>query len=191
MSKVAVVGCGGIGSFFIQTLDKLIEGDQLDGFEFECFDDDVVEMKNILYQNFVAGDVDDYKTEALSYRYLNIRKYTTERVTSKFLNKFDLVILCADNNVIRRDAWKNWIDFKIPFIDARSNGTTVGIFSNQTEGYLDGLTDTTESFSCQYPHQLANKEIEIGNMIIANILAQQVLNYKRNKGLPADFIYNF
>jgi hypothetical protein len=189
---IAVIGCGGIGSFFIATLDKLIQTDQVKGCHFECFDDDVVETKNILYQNFEPGDVDDFKTEAMCYRYVNVQKYTNKRVTyDDMRGMFDLVLLCADNNIIRRDAYRLWNATRVPFIDARSNGRTVGIFSSNTEVYLDTITDSDESFSCQYPYQLEKKEIELGNVVVASMLAQALLNYTRKKKLPSDFMYNF
>ena len=43
--NIAVVGCGGIGSFFIATLDKLINTKQLPECIFTCFDDDYIESE--------------------------------------------------------------------------------------------------------------------------------------------------
>lgn len=184
---VATIGCGGIGSFFIGIVDKLIEGGQLDGMEFTCFDDDVVETKNIIYQNFEPGEVDDYKAEALSMRYLNIQNYVTQRVEGKDLNNYNLILICADNNKIRREVY----ELGIRFIDARSNGRTVGIYSSDTEKYLTTMSQSDESSSCQYPYAIEKNEIEVGNVIIASILSQTLLNYKRTRKLPPDFVYNF
>lgn len=191
IKRAGIIGIGGIGSYFIATLDKLIQTKQLEEWEFECFDDDIVETKNILYQNFEAGDIDEFKTEALCYKYFNVHKYVNMRIGTEEISKYNLILLCVDNNIIRKQVWENWTKNKIPFIDARCNGRTIGIFSNNTVEYINTLTNTDESFSCQYPYQLIKKEIELGNIIIASILAQALLNYTRKYRLPPNFIHNF
>lgn len=188
--KIAVIGGGGIGSYFAMYINKLVETDQLLRHDFTFFDDDVVEQKNVLYQNFDMVDVNQYKTEALAIRYLALN-YKRKRITDADLHGFNLVILCADNNKIRREAFKVWTENKIPFIDARSNGSACGIYSSDTENYLDTIDNSDDSYSCQYKYQLDKKEVELGNVIISGILAQCVLNYARKNELPSDFMYRF
>jgi molybdopterin/thiamine biosynthesis adenylyltransferase len=185
---IKVVGCGGIGSYFAQHIDRLVETKQITTADFFFYDDDVVELKNILYQNFSTKDIDSNKADALSMRYFNIT-FRNKRLSIDDLSG-DLSILCADNNKIRKEAWKNWIDNKIPFIDARANGRAVGIFSNETPNYEDTLSKDDTSSSCQNPFQIAKKEIEFGNVVIAAILAQVTLNYLRLKTLPVDVTIN-
>jgi molybdopterin/thiamine biosynthesis adenylyltransferase len=186
-----IIGAGGIGSYFAATLDNLIDNDQFDSnWEFTITDDDNVELKNIRYQNFKSQDIDSSKVDALSDRYLNL-EYEQKRVTLDDISEYDLIIICADNNIIRREAWTNWKENKIPFIDSRSNGRAVGLFSSDTKNYLNTIDESTESFSCQFPYQLAKNEIELGNRIIANILAQALLTYSRNNTLPSDLNHIF
>jgi len=189
--RILIVGAGGIGSYVIEHLDKLIQHEQIKNVNIEVVDDDTVELKNILYQNFTSEDIDDYKTDALSFRYVNIDTYTNKRVAEPDLKVYDLVILCADNNIIRKDAYRNYLSCKIPFIDARSNGTTVGIYSSATINYLSTIDETEESSSCQHPWQIAKNEIELGNVVIAAILSQHILRYCRTKKLPIDYMHNF
>lgn len=188
--KVGVVGCGGIGSYFAQHIDRLVELEQITDMSFTFFDDDIVEMKNILYQNFDPGDVDSTKVGALEMRFFNIQ-FEQKRVALDDLKEFDMVILCADNNVIRKHAWDAKENWGVPFIDSRANGKTVGIFSSNTPNYPSTLSETTESQSCQNPFQIAKNEIEYGNVVIAAVLAQCVLSYSRTTRLPNDFIFNF
>jgi hypothetical protein len=183
----AVIGSGGIGSYLAAHIDRLLDLNQIKGIKFTFFDDDKVEKKNILYQNFKACDIDSYKTEALEYRFPYL-KFKNKRLSIKDLVSFDMLILCADNNIIRREAWQNYKDYKIPFIDSRANGKTVGIFSSDTENYMDTIDNSSESTSCQNPFQIAKEEIEFGNVVIAAILAQCILNYSRTKKLPKDLI---
>jgi len=188
--RTICVGGGGIGSYVAQHLDRLIELKQLKNMTFTFFDDDKVELKNILYQNFETIDIDSFKTDALSMRYFN-HTYKTKRIGLDDLKNYNLVILCADNNIIRREAYENYIKNNIPFIDARANGKTIGIFSSDTENYLNTIDLSSESSSCQNPFQLAKKEIEYGNVIIAATLAQCILNYARKSKLPNDFMVTF
>jgi len=190
MKKSIIIGAGGIGSFTAHHLDRLIDLNQIKDMSFDCYDDDKVELKNILYQNFVSSDIGSYKTSALEFRYLNL-KFITKRIKLDDLNKYDLVVLCADNNIIRREAYENYVQNKIPFIDSRANGKTIGIFSSDTENYLDTIDESTGSFSCQNPFQIDKKEIEYGNVIVAAALAQCILNYSRYNKLPNDMILNF
>lgn len=188
--KVAVIGCGGIGSYFAQHIDRLLELSQLGNTEFIFFDDDVVEKKNILYQNFEPRDIDSTKIRALEMKFFNL-KFSNKRCALADLKVFDLVVLCADNNLIRREAYKNFEDNKIPFIDSRANGKVIGVFSSDTKDYLTTIDSSTKSQSCQNPFQIEKKEIEYGNVIVAAALSQCILNYVRKHKLPNDLLISF
>lgn len=184
--KILGIGCGGIGSYICQHLDRLIDLEQISG-KFKFFDDDIVELKNILYQNFRTSDIDSKKTEALSLRYVNLSFYP-KRVTKDQMNDYDLILLCVDNNSTRQEAFEVFQEKGTPFIDARANGKVFGLFSSETLNYLATLGTSKESSSCQNPFQIAKKQIEYGNVIVAALMAQAVLNYMRNKRLPTDLM---
>ena len=188
--KVGVIGCGGIGSYFVQHVDRLIELKQIPDMKFTFFDDDIVETKNILYQNFEPCDVDSKKVEALELRYFNV-EFSDKRCNQKHLSEFELVILCADNNLIRREAYNNFIENKIPFIDARANGKVIGVYSSDTPDYISTIDDSSKPQSRQNPFQIARKEIEYGNVVVAAALAQAVLNFHRKEKLPNDLLISF
>jgi molybdopterin/thiamine biosynthesis adenylyltransferase len=183
---VQICGAGGIGSNLAYHLDKLIELNQITG-SFTFYDDDIVELKNILYQNFKTYDIDSKKTDALSLRYVNL-KFRAERLTKDMIKNTNLLLLCVDNNATRQDAWEVFQERNIPFIDARSNGKVFGLFSSDTPNYLSTLGQSKTSSSCQNPFQIAKKQIEYGNVIVATLLAQAVLNYTRNNCLPNDLM---
>lgn len=188
--NIGLIGTGGIGSFVAHHLDRLIELKQITGHTFTFFDDDVVEKKNILYQNFEPRDIDSLKIEALENRYFNL-KFSNKRCNLDDLKAFDLVVLCADNNLIRREAFQNFKDNKIPFIDSRANGKVIGIYSSDTKNYLSTIDNSTKSQSCQNPFQIEKQEIEYGNVIVAAALAQCILNYTRKNKLPNDLLVSF
>lgn len=186
MNITKIIGAGGISSYYCEYIDMFIEKKQIINWEFTVYDDDAVELKNILYQNFKSSDIGKSKVSALEERYFNL-EFEEQRLNYNNINNCNLIIICADNNKIRREVYQNYIDNNIPFIDSRANGRAVGIFSSDTNNYLDTLSNSNESSSCQNPFQLAKKEIEFGNVIIASILAQDTLNYYRYNKLPLDF----
>ena len=190
--KIYIIGAGGIGSYLAGHINKLLNCNQLDDCNFTFFDDDVVETKNILYQNFEPSDVEDKKIEALMFKYPMIQGYKDMRVIEvNTLSNLDLLVLCADNNKIRKLAYEAYNKLGTKFIDARSNGKTCGLFSSDTDNYMNTISDDDSAQSCQYPYQLAKKEIEFGNVIIAAITAQSILEFKRSGKLPNDFIHSF
>ena len=60
--KIMIIGAGGIGSFLIPLLDKT------GLYNITVFDPDVVEVKNITYQNFTESDVEKLKVEPAEER---------------------------------------------------------------------------------------------------------------------------
>lgn len=184
--NVTVIGCGGIGSYLAHHLDRLIDLEQIKNMKFKFYDDDIVELKNILYQNFESSDIDSLKAKALSMKYFNI-EFESKRLSEEDLKDSNLIVLCADNNQIRRDAWNNWTNNSIPFIDSRANGRAIGLFSSDTANYPETLSKDSKASSCQNPFQIARKEIEYGNVVVASMLAQALLNYSRTNRLPIDF----
>jgi tRNA A37 threonylcarbamoyladenosine dehydratase len=52
--KILIVGAGGIGSFLIPLLDRVKI------YDITVFDPDIVEEKNLLYQNYEKSDIQVY-----------------------------------------------------------------------------------------------------------------------------------
>lgn len=119
---ICVVGCGGTGSRliplvaqFVKTLPYVINPEML------VVDDDVVEDKNLLRQNFIRTDVDKKKAEVIATRYAKAYDIPitplVERISSsdnnstfrKTMSKWAgekrsvLFIMCVDNPDARRD----------------------------------------------------------------------------------------
>ena len=63
MKKIMVIGAGGIGSFLIPLLDRVNE------YHINVWDDDIVEKKNLSYQDFYEDDVGKHKTDVMAKRY--------------------------------------------------------------------------------------------------------------------------
>ena len=64
--KIMIIGTGGIGSFLIPLLDKT----KL--YRITAFDPDIVEVKNLTYQNFEMREIEEKRVKALQQRYSSI-----------------------------------------------------------------------------------------------------------------------
>ena len=70
MKKVMIIGTGGIGSFLIPLLDRV------GLYDIDAFDSDIVEEKNLSYQNFEKSDVGKKKVESLGLVIISTNNHT-------------------------------------------------------------------------------------------------------------------
>ena len=77
--KVMIIGTGGIGSYLIPLLNKTGLYDMV------IYDPDVVESKNISYQNFEDTHVGMFKVDAMEARYDIYKSYGYPVLTAKQL----------------------------------------------------------------------------------------------------------
>jgi molybdopterin/thiamine biosynthesis adenylyltransferase len=131
--KIAIIGCGGIGSYFIRSLSEMVKRD-LSGFNrincmaIDLFDYDKVEEKNLLYQNFDIEDLDRNKAEVLADR--TGYKAIAEKIErAEQLTGYDLVVLAVDNNEVRNLIY----EAGRPFLDLRTNGKTIFAYLTQKD----------------------------------------------------------
>lgn len=183
--KVAVVGCGGIGSYLVKFLFDLQEKNQLESVEeIDLYDSDTVDFKNLPYQDFEEVDVTDHKAENLAERYSMVG--IVEKVeTPEILDKYDIIIAAVDNSKFRKLLYE-WAENNPDkyWIDLRSEGRTVAYYTKNKKNTLKSMLGTLaetpeEGTSCQLAFELENNIIQQGNKIIASIGSQLLLNYLR------------
>jgi len=141
MRKVLIIGAGGIGSFLIPLLDKI------NLYDITVFDPDKVEEKNIPYQNFEKEDIGKLKVQVMHERY-NLKSAEPFMVlTKQQIEKYNLVICCADNLDVRRLLYRA----KVNFLDLRAQGRNCALISHlaNPKMYDTVLTGPEGSFSCQ------------------------------------------
>ena len=85
MKKIMVIGAGGIGSFLIPLLNRVKE------YEITVWDNDIVEEKNLSYQDFNAEDVGKYKTDVMAMRYDTVASQPYRVLTKKQME--DIIFL--------------------------------------------------------------------------------------------------
>lgn len=197
MVNILIVGVGGIGSFLTRELNRLLLNEQIDtNNSITLADFDKVELKNIRYQNFTTNDIGKSKAKVLSDRYC-FNYVDTEISREEQLKHYDFIVCCADNGKTRKFIFEYCNKTDTDFIDTRAEGRAVAIFtkhkSNTTENLIKTLNGTNieKSKSCQLPHELKRNIIQQGNVIVATICSQLILNKLRgNENLP-EYIFYF
>jgi len=112
---ILIVGVGGTGGYVIRDLVRYIyslkeKGDPRN-FQITLMDDDIVEQKNILRQNFIAADLGKYKAEVLANRYSSHFGLEIDADLNKFtydssVRDYNIIVGCIDNNEARRSIYK-------------------------------------------------------------------------------------
>lgn len=168
MRKVLVIGAGGIGSFLIPLLDKV------GLYNITVADPDVVETKNLPYQNFGKGHVGQNKAGVMMDSYSNVNHYSKYPIlTEKQMTGYDLVICCVDNIGLRRTLYNT----KIKWLDLRAQGRNVALVSHKADPKMYDMLLAGEegSFSCQGDSwDGSNKGVHFMQVAIAGMGAQWI-----------------
>lgn len=184
-NNVLIIGCGGIGSFFIQHLNRLMLNDQIPmSIEFNLVDFDRVELKNISYQNFEETDVLKKKSEVLGDRY-GFYAEDKQIKSAADLKGFDAIILCVDNSSVRKLVYEYCYTNNIFFIDMRAEGREIAIITQELDkdkalATLPKVVNT-KGGSCQKSYEFENGIIQYGNVVVASMGAQIFLNKLRGE----------
>lgn len=179
MKKIAIIGCGGINSWFIQHLKeitKLFDKDEL--IYIKLFDNDIVEEKNLLRsnQNFKVEDLMQEKAKVLGDRYkvdYEVTLITKENLEQ--LNNFDDIILGVDNNKTRQLIYEYALSKSKYLLDLRAQGTQIAFYildlKKDMDYYNKEMFSNKEVLerkgSCQLSVDVKNDHIENGNKIIS------------------------
>ena len=110
-ATIAVVGCGGTGSFLAEAIARLLIGRRASLY---LVDMDVVEPHNVARQAFDSGDVGRFKAEVLAERLARrfgrevaytVRPYDEQlhrHIFSRASARLNLLVGCVDNSAARR-----------------------------------------------------------------------------------------
>ena len=185
--KILIIGCGGVGSWLVQEIAEAVKQEQIEPTaRFDIADNDIVELKQITYQNFTFKDIGKYKAVALADRYKEyafIRPVKERILKREQLNGYDLVICCADNTLVRELLFRYCHENNKDFIDLRAGGRYIMAFqksSLKTDLATLDLADRTNG-SCQKDEDTEKGWVQNGNKIVAMVGIQMLLNYLRGE----------
>lgn len=198
---IHIIGVGGIGSYLCRSLYQVIEKGQLyskDPYTITVYDDDEVEQKNLLYQDFSQEDLFSSKAVTISSRYkFNSLEIRVTSITPLIKSPEDIVICCVDNPEAREMIYREMESLPNIWIDLRSHGRHIAMYVKSEKNNLDFMKSTLpkvvdpEAGSCQLKHELTKGIIQLGNVIIANIGVQTLLNIHRKSPYSSRFVHEF
>lgn len=195
--KILIVGGGGVGSFLAREINRLVLNEQIDleNIEITIADMDLVELKNIKYQNFTTDDLNKKKAEVLGKKYC-LNYMNEEIIKEEQLKPFDFIISCVDNAKARKLIFEYCFKENKYFIDLRAEGRAIAIFTRTdktTKKEMFNTLDLNEenSTSCQLSYELENNIIQNGNLIVAVICSQLILNKLRGEKNKDKYIFYF
>tara|TARA_B100002019_G_C21258937_1_gene595547 strand:+ start:1689 stop:2252 length:564 start_codon:yes stop_codon:yes gene_type:complete len=180
--KVLVIGAGGIGSFLIPLLDKV------EMYAISVADPDVVEKKNLPYQNFNADDVGENKASVMGNRYRSILGGSQYPIlTEKQMQGYDLVICCVDNLGVRKTLYNT----SVKWLDLRAQGRNAALVSYKADPKMYDmlLAGEERSFSCQGDSwNGSNEGVHFMQVAIAGMGAQWIQRWFQNNDEVKDYM---
>ena len=181
--KTCVIGCGGIGSYFVRSLSEVIKKDiagfnKINPLAIDLFDYDLIEEKNLTYQNFDIEHLGLNKAKVLS-DITGYRARADKIISLDQLSNYNFIILAVDNNKVRNIVYNSGI----PFLDLRANGKTIMAYLTQKDDqeYLELTQDDGSKGGCQREDDIEERHIQFGNKIIAEIGIQFLADYLRGE----------
>lgn len=184
--KLLILGAGGIGSWFIKELCDSIDQEQIhpNNIDISIADNDVVEVHQIKYQNFVFKEAGLNKARALAARFnqFDITAVDKRIKMASQLKGYDFIMMCVDNDITRELVINYAFSKNINFLDLRADGRRISAFPKMpAKEHNLKLVDAGDAtcYSCQDPASLRLGRIDKGNRIVAIIGVQMLLNHLR------------
>jgi len=187
---VAIIGAGGIGSHFCRILGRMLDSKQLGQLgpaDFVVFDFDVVEPKNVRWQDFSMTDIGVPKAMLMSLWYGYTAK--VKRFAENDLPEYTSYIIAADNAKVRGLVFNYSKKVKRSFVDMRAEGDMYAVFTDacSIEALKDSLKpdpENTVGASCQRINDQENNVVQLGNWMAAVAGMDILLRRHRNAKCP-------
>lgn len=194
LKKIAIAGAGGIGSHLAGLLfDYGVNRNQFDftGMEIDIFDDDVVDQKNLLHQNFREDDLHTMKVQSISDRFA-ITPHQRFMTAEDFGN-YDLIFCGVDSMTFRKSLYEwSWDNpGKAFWIDGRCESRQGAVFNktNSRKILEQVLSDSQERNGCLLKYEKENDISHVMPLIVAGMMVQTFLNYIRGVDSLPDKIF--
>jgi molybdopterin/thiamine biosynthesis adenylyltransferase len=185
--KIAIAGAGGIGSNLLAVLfDYGFNRKQFNYAETEIdiYDNDQIDVKNLLHQNFKLDDVGKYKVSVLEDKYVvnGIKK----RMTEKEFKDYDLIFSCVDSMPFRKSLYEyGWSKGKdgVFWIDGRCTSRQAAMFNSDIpkEQLLPYIDESKEEGGCLLAYEKEQNISHTIPTIVAAMMVQAFLNKTRGQ----------
>jgi molybdopterin/thiamine biosynthesis adenylyltransferase len=186
IKKIGIAGAGGIGSNLLAVLfDYGFNRKQFDysNIDVDIYDDDVVDLKNLLHQNFKPDDIGKSKVKVLEDKY--VVNGITRFMDEKDFKKYDVIFSCVDSMEFRRKLYGVPIKdkSKLFWIDGRCTSRQGAIFNSQLnpEDLQKYITNDDIRGGCLLNFEKENNISHTLPLIVAGMMVQAFLNFIRGE----------
>ena len=184
IKKIGIAGAGGIGSHLAGMLfDFGANRNQFPftDYQIDIYDDDVVDTKNLLHQNFRDEDLHTMKVESIANRFL-LTPHQRFMTVEDFPN-YDLIFCGVDSMVFRKSLYEwSWDNPQGAFwIDGRCESRQGCVFNktNPRSTLERFLSDSQERTGCLLKYEKENNIAHTLPITVASMMVQVFLNYLR------------
>ncbi len=187
--NVMIIGVGGIGSYLAPLLKRV------GTYSMFLADPDIVEEKNLLYQNFDKVNVGEKKVNSL---FMNGHVRSDYRIRTDAClrkDKMDLIVCCADNLDIRRLLYRQGFqdDAKVKWLDLRAQGRNGALISYLTDPKFSDmfLQGPEGSFSCQGEQdEITPESVHFTHVAVAGMAAQWIQRWFNGEEVKDKMVIN-
>ena len=187
--NIMIIGVGGIGSYLAPLLKRV------GVYSMFLADPDIVEEKNLLYQNFDEINVGEKKVNSL-YMNGHVRSdYPIRTDVCLRKDKMDLIVCCADNLDIRRLVYRQGFqdDAKVKWLDLRAQGRNGALISYLTDPKFSDmfLQGPEGSFSCQGEQdEITPESVHFTHVAVAGMAAQWIQRWFNGEEVKDKMVIN-
>jgi molybdopterin/thiamine biosynthesis adenylyltransferase len=187
INKIAIAGAGGIGSNLLAVLfDYGFNRKQFNYSEIEVdmYDDDTVDVKNLLHQNFKLDDIGKHKVSVMEDKY--VVNGLKRRMTEKDFKNYDLIFSCVDSMTFRKSlyeyGWTKGGD-KLFWIDGRCTSRQGALFtSDMPRAALEPyINESQEEGGCLLAYEKEENISHTLPTVVAAMMVQAFLNKLRGQ----------
>jgi PRTRC genetic system ThiF family protein len=159
---IVIAGVGGTGAYVVRDLSRFLYSlqlkDHLVKVKLHLFDDDIVEEKNLIRQNFIPRDLGKFKVDAIGKRYgtafgvdivthgVKLTQTELESIYNPYprtTQNMMIIIGCVDNNFARREIHnflqRNPSNYWIDSGNERSSGQVICGYGKMSDWYPEDL----------------------------------------------------
>ena len=186
LNKIAIAGAGGIGSNLLAILfDYGFNRKQFDysSVDVDIYDDDVVDLKNLLHQNFKMDDIGKPKVKVLEDKYIvnGINRFMEE----KDFKKYDVIFSCVDSMEFRRTLYNHSFENKVKYfwIDGRCTSRQGAIFNSALpqDELKKYITEDNARGGCLLTFEKENNVSHTLPLVVGGMMVQAFLNFLRGE----------
>lgn len=188
IERIAIAGAGGIGSNLLAILfDYGYNRKQFNYSKLviDLYDDDTVDLKNLLHQNFKLDDIGRHKVDVLEDKY--VVNGLKRRMTTDDFKDYDLIFSCVDSMEFRKKlyeySWTQDKDKKLFWIDGRCTSRQGALFNSDIpkETLEQYINDSKEEGGCLLAYEKEENISHTLPSVVAAMMVQAFLNKLRNQ----------